>query len=548
LANSRFNSEVFGDTLSLYDRLFAIKRSLPTAAWVQRGMSHQRMGDLATAQEHFRIAAAMMPDNVRIQLNLGTVHSELKQFGDAEAAWMRALDLDPHNGHALSMLAHDRQHRCAWHGLERLFAEINALLESPGRASEFNVSPFALLAMPSSPLAQLRAAQRYAAQIGAAPSAVPAVPMYAGGERLRVGFVSSDFRDHPMAHLSMEYWERLDRDRIETFAYGIRAADHGPTGQRIERAFEHFVDVSNASTADIVRRIRDDRIGVLFDLNGYTTHSRERIFVQRPAPIQVNCIGFPGTLGAAWYDYIYTDAVSLTAAMEPFFSERPLCMPHMAFPSDTRRSSSGVTVSRVECGLPQDAFVFCCFNNAYKILPEVFAVWMRLLAAIDHAVLWLLDTSTDAKENLQREAALAGIDPRRLIFAPKVPVERHLARHSAADLFLDTLPYGAHTTANDALLASLPVLTCMGDTLVSRIAASQLFAIDLGELVTTDLSAYEAAALDLVRNPVCLASLRAQLIASRDTAPLFDMARYARDFASVVTSVWQDYVARATQS
>jgi predicted O-linked N-acetylglucosamine transferase (SPINDLY family) len=356
------------------------------------------------------------------------------------------------------------------------------------------------------------------------------------GKRLSIGFVTSDFRPHPRVNLMMELWERIDPGRFEMFAYGLLPSDKGPVGQRVERAFEHFVDGSGESVAQIAQRIRDDRIAILFDRNGYTLNAREGIFALRPAPVQINCIGYPGTLGAPWYDYIFTDRFSLPEHLTPFYSERPLYMPHMAFPSDTTRLPPGPPPSRAACGLPQTGFVFCCFNNAYKILPDVFALWMRLLAALPGSVLWLLETG--AAGNLRREAQAAGVDPARLIFAPRLGVQAHVARNAAADLFLDTYPYGAHTTANDALLAGLPLITCVGDTLVSRIAGSQLAAIGLPELITTHLADYEALALKLATQPPLLQGLRDRLAANRHRSPLFDMDRYARDFEDAMARLW----------
>jgi protein O-GlcNAc transferase len=311
--------------------------------------------------------------------------------------------------------------------------------------------------------------------------------------------------------------------------------------RRARAAFEHFADVSQESVAGIAARIRAERIAILIDRNGYTLNAREGIFALRPAPLQINCIGFPGTLGAPWYDYIFTDRFSVPERLQRFYSERPLYMPHMAFPSDTTRLPPGPAPSRAACGLPAQGLVFGCFNNAYKILPEVFAVWMRLLAAVPGSVLWLLETSAEAKANLRRAAAAAGVEAARLIFAPVVAVGEHVARNAAADLFLDTYPYGAHTTANDALLAGLPVLTRVGETMVSRIAGAQLAAIGLPELITESLPEYEARALELARTPGLLAHYRARLAANRHTHPLFDMTRYARDFEDAMQRIWEEH-------
>jgi predicted O-linked N-acetylglucosamine transferase (SPINDLY family) len=275
-------------------------------------------------------------------------------------------------------------------------------------------------------------------------------------------------------------------------------------------------------------------------LNGYTTHSRERVFAQRAAPIQINSIGFPGTLGADWYDYILVDRFAAPEAMQPFYTERLWPMPHAFYPSDTTRAPVGPPPSRAECGLPERGFVFCCFNRPYKILPDVFAIWMRLLNAVPDSVLWVLESGPDATQHLLREAAARGVDPIRLVVAPHVPVAQHLARHAAADLLVDTFPYGAHTTTNDALLAGLPVVTCAGETLVSRIAGSQLMAIGVPELVTHSLAEYEELALQLAREPARLAALRARLVAHRHSHPLFDMARYTQDFEALLLRTWDE--------
>jgi predicted O-linked N-acetylglucosamine transferase (SPINDLY family) len=475
---------------------------------------------------------------MQVQLHLGTLYIQQRRFAEGEVALRRALALDPGNRYALSMIAHARAQRCDWDGLSDLFAEIRAALEGPDIGSDFPCMPFATLAMPLSPVAQLHASQRWSHTIAREPLPQRPLLAYAAGERLRVAFATWNFRQHPTLHLSLEFWERIDRGVLEMFAYSLRPDDDNALLKRARAAFEHFADVSQESVAAIAERIRADRIGILIDRNGYTLNAREALFALCPAPIQVNCIGFPGTLGAPWYDYIFTDRFTVPEELARFYAERPLYMPHMAFPSDTTRLPASAAPTRAQCGLPEGGFVFCCFNNAYKILPEVFALWMRLLSAVPGSVLWLLDTSAEAKANLQREAAAAGIGASRLIFAPIVPVGAHVARNAAADLFVDTYPYGAHTTANDALLAGLPVLTRVGETMASRIAGAQLMAIGLPELVTHSFAEYEALALQLAREPQRLAAYRARLKAHRHTAPLFDMARYARDFEALMLDTW----------
>jgi predicted O-linked N-acetylglucosamine transferase (SPINDLY family) len=516
----------------------------PTAmSWVRRALAQMQARDYGVAEASFREAARLAPDDARIHADIATLCILQNRHDDAEAPLVQALALEPEHPYALCLYAYIRQRHCAWDGLPELHARVGRVLDR-GIDTRYQFSVFPILSMPTTPQQQKVAAQ-WTASMFAPPTPVPRPRVtLQPGERLRVGFVTSDFRPHPRVNLMMELWERIERSRFEMFAYGTLARDEGPTGQRIERAFEHFADVSQESVAGIAQRIREDRIAILIDRNGYTLNAREAIFALRPAPIQINCIGYPGTLGAPWYDYIFTDRFSLPEHLQRFYTERPLYMPHMAFPSDTTRLPAGPPPARAACGLPESGFVFCCFNNAYKILPEVFALWMRLLAAVPGSLLWLLETSAEAKENLRREAAAAGIAPQRLVFAARVSIGAHMARHAAADLFLDTYPYGAHTTANDALLAGLPVITCVGDTLVSRICGSQLHAIGLPELVTESFADYQALALTLATQPELLQGYRARLAANRATAPLFDMAGYARDFEAAMARIWAEHGAR----
>jgi protein O-GlcNAc transferase len=528
-ARASFAHGDFAGAARIYDRLQARGGELTAESWVQRGVAQEKSGQLAQAEASYCEAAKRAPDHAEIHANIGAVRVLQKRFSDAQAPLVRALELDPRDASSVAMLAHARQRCCAWDDLAPLFAKLEHMLDAP-QALSWPVVPFPLLAMPLAPRQLLAAARQWAHSLAPErPVPRPPWPMRPG-ERLRVGFVSSDFRPHPLLIVLTELWERLDRNRIETFAYGLLPEDKSEAGGRTRRAFEHFRDVSADTDAAIAQRIRDDRIAILFDLNGYTTHARSQIFAFRPAPLQINYIGFPGTLGAPWYDYIVVDRFVAPPTMQAAYTERFLYMPHAHYPSDTTRAPHGAPPSRRQCGLPESGLVFCNFNASYKILPEVYAVWMRLLHRVPGSVLWLLETEPVAKANLCREAQRAGVAPERLVFAPLVAPSDHVARNAAADLFLDTLPYGGHTTVNDALLAGLPVLSCIGDTLPSRIAGSELHAIGLPELVARDLGEYEAVALRLALHPSELASLRTRLAANRGTHPLFDMVRYARDF------------------
>ncbi|MDQ2963712.1 MAG: tetratricopeptide repeat protein, partial [Pseudomonadota bacterium] len=544
LANLLYRTDRYAEAARTYERAVAVRSSVPPSSWVQRALAQERLDDFAGAEASLHEAARLSPDDVRIHTNLATLYVRHRRHTEAEAPLRRALALDADNAYALSTLAYVRQQHCAWQGLSELHERIGRLLDRHGGDQQpFN--PFPLLAMPTSPQQRLVAARSWARGFAAAaPARSPSVTL-AAGERLRIGFVSSDFRPHATAYLLLEFWERVDRHRLEVFAYGIAKADRGPVGQRIERAFEHFADVSDESVTGIARRIRDDRICILIDLNGYTRRAREAIFALRPAPLQVQGLGYLGTLGADWYDYILTDRFVSPEQARPHFTERFLYLNDCYCPGTTQRDTAAATGDRAAHGLPATGLVFCCFNSAYKILPDVFAVWMRLLRAAPQGVLWLTETKTDTADNLRREAAAAGVDPSRLVFAPRVPLPRHLARHVHADLFLDTTPYNAGATANDALFMGIPLLTCAGETMSSRVAGSQLHAAGLPELVTTRLAAYGSLALELAREPGLLQRYRDRLAANRETWPLFDMERYAGNFADAMQRIWEDHACAA---
>ncbi len=404
-----------------------------------------------------------------------------------------------------------------------------------GAPDECLANPLATLSMPISPSGQRRVAEAWTRFSLPAPANRPAARPRAS--RLRLGYVSSDFRDHAIAYLLCEVWERHDRARFETTAYSIGRREDSPLRTRIERAFDRFHDAFEETAPQTAQRIRDDGIDVLIDLNGHTRGARSEIFAMRPVALQLSWLGYLGTQGAPWIDYVVSDRFVAPDPLQHAFTERFLHLPDCYCPSDTRRVTAVSRGSRIDAGLPEQGFVFCCFNNTYKILPGVFDVWMRLLHAIPGSVLWLSPGEEIAIANLRREAAARGIAAQRLVFAEHVPLPEHLARHAHADLFLDTTPHSAGTTANDALLTGVPVLTCVSETMASRAAGSQLHAIGLPELVADSLAEYESRALALARDPRCLTQLRERLVANRQTKPLFDMARFTRNLEAAIDSI-----------
>jgi predicted O-linked N-acetylglucosamine transferase (SPINDLY family) len=307
--------------------------------------------------------------------------------------------------------------------------------------------------------------------------------------------------------------------------------------KRLRGAFDHFVDADRLSDEQAASLLRRMEVDIAVDLMGFTSGCRPGIFSFRPAPVQVNFLGYPGTMGAPYIDYIVADRIVVPDEHRAFYTEKVVTLPDTYQCNDRRRAIADTTPSRVELGLPQRAFVFCCFNNTNKLTPEVFAVWIRLLEQVHGSVLWLLRDNETATRNLQSEALRRGIASERLVFAPRVKPSEHLARHRAADLFLDTLPYGAHTTASDALWTGLPVLTCRGSTFAGRVGASLLHAAGLPELVTSSLDEYEALALKLARDSDYLAEMRNRLARNRDICPLFDTVRFTRHLEAALTTM-----------
>jgi predicted O-linked N-acetylglucosamine transferase (SPINDLY family) len=344
---------------------------------------------------------------------------------------------------------------------------------------------------------------------------------YEGHDKIRLGYYSADFHSHATAYLAAELFERHDRERFEVVAFSFGPSrPEDPMQRRLRGAFDEFLEVDRLSDAEVVRLSREREIDIAVDLKGFTQNERHRIFAYRAAPVQVNYLGYPGTLGAPYMDYLVADPILIPEMSREHYAEKIAYLPHSYQPNDRHRPIAERVFTRAELGLPEAGFVFCCFNNAYKITPETFDSWMRILQRVEGSVLWLLAGS----ENLRREAQARGVSGRRLVFAGRMDLPEHLARLRLADLFLDTLPYNAHTTASDALWAGLPVLTCLGESFAGRVAASLLNAVGLPELITHSREQYEALACD----PRRLGELRARLAENRSRAPLFDTALFTR--------------------
>jgi hypothetical protein len=359
-----------------------------------------------------------------------------------------------------------------------------------------------------------------------------------GHQRIVVAYLSADFFEHATMYLMAGVFEQHDRTQFEFIAlsYGPQSTD--AMRRRAELAFDRFIDVQSLSDAQIATLLRELQVDIAVDLKGHTADSRFGIFARRPAPVQVTYLGYPGTSGAPYIDYVLADPTVIPETSRPHFSEQVAYLPHCYQPNDASRPAPDRAGQASDHGLPEQGFVFCCFNNNAKLNPELLTVWLRLLEAVEGSVLWLLKNTDSAAGNLRQFAIAHGVDPARLVFAPRAPFIDHMARYPHASLFLDTLPYNAHTTASDALWMGVPVLTCAGNSFAGRVGASLLRALELPELIASDLQAYESLAVSLARDPARLAALRGKLVANRLTTPLFDTAQSARHLETAYRQMW----------
>ncbi len=542
-AETHFNRGVLLETLDRPDEAIAAYdaaiRATPghADAWNNRGGVLRRRGLMAEALENFNRAIALVPSHTAALNNRGIVFGLLNRHRDAAADYRRVLALAPDNATALGGLATAALPLCDWATL----AELKPRLAAPSFLDQAGISPFAMTLLFDDPALLHDCAVPFLRKLVPAPAAARP-PLRAAGGRIRLAYVSADFQTHATAHLIADLIERHDRARFEVIGFSYGADDGGPFRARLRRSFDRFLAVEDRSDAGIAALARELEIDIAIDLKGYTLWARPGIFAHGPAPVTVSWLGYPGSMATNWYDYVLADPVVLPHEQQRFYDEKIVHLPDCYQPNDPSRPLAAS--SRAEAGLPQQGFVFASFNIHRKIGRPVFEAWMRLLAAVPGSLLWLQDDS--ANDVLRAEAAARGIDPARLIFAPNLEVGAHLARCAAADLMLDTMPYGAHTTASDALWAGVPLVTVLGPSFANRVAASLLTAIGLPEMITASLDEYEALALALARDPARLAALKAKLAGNRTAAPLFDATRFCRHIEQAYETMMQ--IARAGEA
>jgi predicted O-linked N-acetylglucosamine transferase (SPINDLY family) len=512
-------------------------------AYCHRGTLFAELGRHEAALDHFAQAIALKPAYAEAFHNRANSFMLLKDYPGAIEDFDRAMALEPEFRWLLGTRRHARMHVCDWRNLE---SDLEAL--AAGVDSGLPVSPpFPLLALLDRPALHRQAAQIWVREEHPVKDALPLIPRRCAGDKIRVGYFSADFRDHPVAILVAGVIEAHDRAKFEVTAFSFGPDSQDGTRRRLERSCDTFIDVRGQSDREVALLARSMGIDIAVDLGGFTANSRTEIFALRAAPLQVNYLGYPSTMGADYMDYLVADRTVIPDGREGDYTEKIIYLPDCFIPNDSTRAVAESAVTREAHGLPRAGFVFCCFNSGYKIMPGVFDGWMRILARTEHSVLWLSQNDPTAADHLRRAATRCGIDPQRLVFAGRMPsVADHLARHRMADLFLDTRPYNAHATCIDALWSGLPVITCIGDSFAARVSASLLKAVELPELITATAEDYEELAVQLAKNPQQLAAIKQKLMLKRATMPLFDTPIYTKHLEAAYRLIVGRYQAGLT--
>lgn len=543
-------------------------------AWSNKALSLLQLKKYDEALEHYDRAINIKPDYLDVYVNKGNLFYDLKRFHEAIDQYQVAIKLKPEYSEAIFSLGNSLielglykdailyfkkgltlKPEADWYAGEILRAKLriaswDGIADDKGEIKRFveghKILPFNVLALTDSGALNKKCSKTYIEEKYQQNPCLGDAAKLEAKEKIRIGYLSADFSTHPVAFLSAQLFELHDRSRFEIYAFSSRkVSEEDAMRTRLMRAFDHFVDIDDISDVDVAKRIRELGIEIVVDLSGLTKDSRLGVLACRAAPIQVNYLGYPGTMGAPYVDYIVADSTLIPGNLQHNYVEKIVYLPNTYQVNDSTRPISVREFSRKELGLPESGFVFCCFNNTFKILPHIFDSWVRILKSVEGSVLWLYEDNETASENLKSEAIKRGISKDRIIFAKKMPLADHLARHRHADLFLDTFPYNAHTTASDALWAGLPLITVMGESFASRVAASLLKAVGLPEMIAESREAYECLAIDLAQNPEKLSAIKSKLADNRLKLPLFDTKRFAKNIESAYVQMVERYRADA---
>jgi protein O-GlcNAc transferase len=517
------------EALAAYDRVLAMRPD-SVMAINNRAAVLKQLNRYHEALASYERALAVDPGNFDAHYNRGNTLMRLNRQAEGLAELERARANRPDDAEALNALAISYLHTCHWSKAAGLLGALKDHLWD-------GMDPFTLLAFDTTPAEQLACA-RAEIERTAAVSKRFAVRDRKHAARLRIAYLSADFHIHPTAWLAARLFELHDRKRFEIVGVSFGPDDGSDIRTRLIKSFDQFHEVAACADGEVAKLLDDLEVDIAIDLKGHTENKRPGILAYRPAPVQVSYLGFVGTTGADFIDYVIADRIVLPFDRQPFFTERIVHLPDTYWVTDSTLPVPRDAPPRSEMDLPEEAFVLCCFNNSFKITSAIFDIWMRILGKVEGSVLWLLQSNDLAVGNLRREALARGVDPSRLVFAPRVALADHLARLRLAGLVLDTLPYNAHTTTSDALWMGVPVVTCMGSTFPGRVAASLLHAVGLPELVTASLDDYEALAVALATDCDRMAAVRRKLAANRLTQPLFDTDRFRRHLEAAYATMW----------
>ena len=530
----------FDEAIAHYDKALSLKPDY-AVGWSNKGNTLHELNRFDEAIAHYDKAISLMPDYHNAWTNKGNTLRELKRFDEAIAHYDKALTLRPDIDWVSGGLQNTKMTICSWSGLSESSEDIFKKV----MASEKVVAPFSLLALNDDALLHKKCSEIYIQSRYPFNPVLEPILKRPQSQKIRIAYFSPDFRNHPVSFLTSELFEIHDRGRFEIFAFSLQRVFIGDeTNLRLRKGFDRFIDVDELTDREIAQLARELEIDIAIDLAGPTKHSRTVIFSYRAAPIQVNWLGYPGTIGADYIDYIVADKIIIPETHQQFYNEKIVYLPNTYMVDDSKRIASTRVFTRVECGLPQNTFIFCCFNNDYKFNPQVLDSWSRILLAAKKSVIWIPENNEYFRANITIEFNKRGIDSMRVVFAPRVDLMAdHLARYTLADLFLDTHPYNAHTTAVDSLKAGIPVITLKGQSFSSRVAASLLNAVGLPELITSTQEEYEALAIELAMNTKKLADIKLKLANNYLTAPLFDTPLFTKNLEEAYLKMMEWYQA-----
>ena len=528
----------FDEAIAHYDKALSLKPDYHEA-WTNKGATLHELKRYDEAIAHYDKALSLKPEYAGGWYNKGIVLHELKWYDEAIAHYDKALSLKPDIDWVSGDLLHTKMKICSWSGLAEALEDISKKVV----ANEKVVNPFSLLALNDDALLHKKCSEIYVQSRYPFNPVLGPILKRPQSQKIRIAYFSPDFRNHPVSFLTSELFEIHDRGRFEVFAFSLQKVFIGDeTNLRLRKGFDRFIDVDDMSDREIAQLARDLEIDIAIDLAGPTQYSRTGIFSYRAAPIQVNWLGYPGTIGADFIDYIVADKIIIPETHQQFYNEKIVCLPNTYMVDDSRRTASTRAFTREECRLPQNAFVFCCFNNDYKFNPQVLDSWSRILLAAKNSVIWISENNEYYRANITIEFEKRGVDSMRVVFAPRVDLMAdHLARYTLADLFLDTHPYNAHTTAVDSLKAGIPVITLKGQSFSSRVAASLLNAVGLPELITSTQEEYEALAIELAMSTKKLADIKLKLANNCLTAPLFDTPLFTKNLEAAYIKMYERY-------